>query len=108
MRRSGWRPALLSALLGPGAGQFANRERAKGVAFVLATVAAIGVILVRVLRAVVVGTPLDLVPTDLERIWSVAWEIQRQAARELALPVAVLVALWALSIADAWLVSRRR
>lgn len=104
---SRWRGVLLSALVGPGAGQFANGERAKGAAFVLATLAALGIVLLRLVQAVVESIPPDLDPQDIGRIWALAWEIQRDRLGELALPIAAVLALWGASITDAWLVARR-
>jgi hypothetical protein len=102
-----WRSVLLSALVGPGAGQFANGEPTKGAAFVLATLAALGVVVLRLVQAVVESLPAELDPQDLGRIWALAWEIQRDHLGEVALPIAAILALWGASIVDAWLIARR-
>ena len=103
-----WRAVLLSAVVGPGAGQFANRERRKGAAFLLGTLAAFAVLLFRLARAVFESIPPDLDPMDIGRTWALSWEIQRRYADQLTVPLILILVLWAASTVDAYVVASRR
>ncbi len=103
-----WRAVLLSVLVGPGAGQFANHERLKGAGFVLGTLGAFAVLLVRLVRAVLESIPTDLDPLDLGRTWALSWEIQRRYADQLTVPLILILVLWAASTVDAYVVASRR
>lgn len=109
-----WRPALLSALVFPGFGQFALRRYGPALAFGGTTLALLAV----VTRRVVVETRARL-PTDPDELLShllaePAWplrlaaEIQRDNATLFLWLTVGLVAVWALSVWDAWREANRR
>ena len=102
------RPALLSALVFPGAGQFTRRRYGPALAFGGTTLALLAV----VVRRVVVETQARL-PTDPDELlarlldepgWPLrlAAEIQRDNASLFLWLTVALVAVWGFSIWDAW------
>lgn len=109
MRRRDLKPALLSALVFPGAGQFANRQPWRALAYLASTSALLVALCWRIWIEAVARLPQDpealldpALPTRL------ALEVQQASARFLAWTTAALVILWALSIADAWRSTRPR
>jgi diadenosine tetraphosphate (Ap4A) HIT family hydrolase len=99
---SPWAPALLSALLFPGAGQFRNGRWGKGVAFTVATAALLARIAWRVWAEALDALLAAQAPLDLFEMWALAEEIRRRNAAEFSVLTLVLVGLWAISILDAW------
>jgi hypothetical protein len=102
------RPALLSALVFPGAGQFSRGRYGSALAFGGTTLALLAV----AVRRVVVETRARL-PTDPDELLShlldepgwplrLAAEIQRDNASLFLWLTVALVVVWALSIWDAW------
>ena len=103
-----WKPVLLSALVLPGLGQLVRRRRGAGLAFLGSTLALLAVLL----RRVWVETQARL-PTDPDELLSLvldepgwplrlAEEIQRASASFFLWVTIALVAVWALSVWDAW------
>ena len=101
-RPTRWGPALLSALLFPGAGQFRNGRWGKGVAFTVATAALLARIAWRVWAEALDALLAAQAPLDLFEMWALAEEIRRRNAAEFSVLTLVLVGLWAISILDAW------
>jgi diadenosine tetraphosphate (Ap4A) HIT family hydrolase/TM2 domain-containing membrane protein YozV len=101
-RSSPWGPALLSALLFPGAGQFRNGRWAKGVAFTAATAFLLARIAWRVWADALDALLGAQAPLDLFGMWALAEEIRRRNAAEFSVLTLFLLGLWAISIFDAW------
>lgn len=105
---SPWRPVLLSGLVLPGLGQFANGCPVRGLAFVAATGLALIVLVRRVARETLVRLPED--PTAIDPLFPfrLAREIREDNASFFLWLTVALVVIWAGSILDAWLTSRAR
>jgi diadenosine tetraphosphate (Ap4A) HIT family hydrolase len=103
-RRSGvaWRPILLSALVGPGAGQISSRHYAKGFAFLAATFGLIALLLVRVVHEATARMPEDASTLDPFFAFDLAAQIQHANAGFFGAITVGLTLLWLLSIFDAW------
>jgi diadenosine tetraphosphate (Ap4A) HIT family hydrolase len=101
-RPTRWGPALLSALLFPGAGQFRNGRWWKGGAFAAATALVLARIAWRVWSDALDALLAAPVPPDLFGMWALAEEIQKRNAVEFSLLTLLLLGLWAVSILDAW------
>ncbi len=106
--QGGLRPALLSALVFPGLGQLANRSYAKAVALGGASVALLVVLLRRVAAEATARIPADPDQAASLLLQDPAWplrlaaEIQRANAAFFTWIGLAIVAVWALSVWDAW------
>jgi hypothetical protein len=106
--RSRWKPVLLSGLVFPGLGQLATGHPWRALAFGGSSVA----LLVAVVRRVILETE-RLLPQDEAALvdpmlpFRLAFEVQRANASFFLWATLGILALWAGSIADAWL-SRER
>jgi hypothetical protein len=99
---------LLSGLVLPGLGQFANGAPLKGLAFAGGTVAALAVLVRRVARETLLRLPTDPLDIDLGLPLRLAREIHRDNASFFLWMTVVVVALWVGSMLDAWRDARRR
>jgi hypothetical protein len=103
-RRKRLRPVLLSGLVFPGLGQLVSGRPWRALAFGGTSL----VLVVLLVQRVVVETQ-RLMPTDPEALldltlpFRLAVEIQRQNASFFLWVTLAVVALWALSMLDAWL-----
>jgi hypothetical protein len=110
--RRRWTPTLLSALVFPGLGQMASGRYLAGLAFGLTSLALLGVVLQRVWVDVQARIPAD--PDELLRlladqpVWPLrlAAEIQHDDASFFVWATVALLAIWALSVWDAWRAGR--
>lgn len=109
----GLRPALLSALVFPGLGQMANRSYGRALVLGGASVALLVVLLRRVVVEATARIPADPDQAASLLLQDPAWplrlaaEIQRANATFFAWISLAIVAVWALSVWDAWRGARR-
>jgi len=96
----------LSGLVFPGAGQIHLGARARGGAFALATLAALGVLLARLFDVVLARVPETPVLDPVEA-WRLSWSIMEEARGELTSLTLLILGIWAVSVLDAWLGSGR-
>ena len=102
-RRPGpWRPVLLSGLVFPGLGQMVSGRPWRGLAFALATVVVLAVVLHRVARETLARLPQDPAAVDPLLPFRLAHEIRVENAPFFLWLTLALVALWAGSVVDAW------
>jgi diadenosine tetraphosphate (Ap4A) HIT family hydrolase len=97
-----WRPILLSAVVGPGAGQISTRHYAKGFAFLAATLGLIAILLLRVMHEASARMPEDPSNLDPFFVFDLAAQIQHANAGFFGAITVGLTLLWVLSIVDAW------
>jgi hypothetical protein len=105
--RSPWPAVLLSGLVWPGAGQLKNRRLLKGLAFSVLTLALLARFVARVAEDAMARMLEAPAPLGLVELWDLALEVQRRNAAELSGLTLALVALWVLSVFDAWRDARR-
>jgi hypothetical protein len=98
---------LLSGLVLPGLGQLANGAYVKGLAFAGGTLAALGVLVHRIVREALARLPTDLLEIDPGLPFRLAREIQSDNASFFFWVTLVVVGLWAGSMLDAWRDARR-
>jgi diadenosine tetraphosphate (Ap4A) HIT family hydrolase len=105
--RSPWTPVLLSGLLWPGLGQMRNGDALKGLALATAGLVAMGAFVVRISRDAAAALLEAPPPEGFRDILTLAQEVRTRHASELSLLTFVLVAVWVVSVADAWWGARR-
>jgi diadenosine tetraphosphate (Ap4A) HIT family hydrolase len=96
------RAALLSGLVWPGLGQIVNGQIAKGLAFGLLVLGVAGFLLKRLLSVVQAAVPPDTTSFDIFQALDIANEIQRKNAGSFNGAVMLLLAIWIVSVVDAW------
>jgi hypothetical protein len=102
------RPALLSGLVFPGVGQLANRHYGRALALGGASLALVAVLLRRVVAEASARIPADPDQAAAALLDDPAWplhlasEIQRANAAFFLWITVAIVAVWALSVWDAW------
>jgi len=101
------RPVLLSALVGPGAGQLAQRRYGPALVLIATTLVLLGVLVARVARETLLRMPTDPdALLDPVLPFALAGEIQRANAGFFTWMTAALVVLWIAGILDAWRAQR--
>jgi len=105
--RSPWTPVLLSGLLWPGLGQMRNGDRLKGIALASAGLLAMGLFVTRITRDAAAALLEAPPPEGLLDILALAQEIRTRHASEISVLTFVLVAVWIVSVVDAWWGARR-
>lgn len=104
----GLRPALLSGLVFPGAGQLANRCYGRALALGATSLALVAVLLRRVVTEALARIPSDPDQAATALADDPAWplrlaaEIQRANAGFFLWITLAIVAVWALAVWDAW------
>ena len=106
--RSPWASVLLSGLVWPGAGQFRNGERLKGMILGFATLALLVRFAWGVTRDVAAVVLEAQAPMGFLEMWDLAQQIERRNAVELGGLTILLMLLWGLSVVDAWRGATRR
>ncbi len=101
-------PVLLSGLVWPGLGQLASGHLRKGLLIVAGTLAAFGLLVVRVADEALRRMPTDPADFDLVRLFEMAGAIRQDNAAFFTGITAVLVGLWAFAVVDAWRDRQRR
>lgn len=106
-RRNRLRPVLLSGLVFPGLGQLVSGRPARALAFGGTSVALLAVLVRRVIDETARRMPEDAESLlDPALPFRLALEIQRQNASFFLWVTLAVVAVWALSVLDAWLTGR--
>jgi hypothetical protein len=101
------RAALLSGLVLPGLGQLANGHPWRALAFSSGTVAALAVLLRRVVHETLARMPRDPLDFDAGLPFRLVVEIHRANARFFFWITVVVLALWIGSVVDAWYGAKR-
>ncbi len=99
---------ILSGLVCPGAGQIYNRQTLKGLGLIAATVASIGVLIVKVTQETLHLLTTDPSLADPALAFALAHRIQAENVGFLLLVLGGLLAIWAIGIWDAWRVASSR
>jgi diadenosine tetraphosphate (Ap4A) HIT family hydrolase len=96
------RAALLSGLVWPGLGQIVNGQIAKGMAFGLLVLAVAAFLVKRLVGVVLAAVPPDTTSFDVFQALDIANEVQRKNAGSFNGAVMLLLAIWVVSVVDAY------
>lgn len=98
--------ALLSGLIMPGAGQFYNRQRLKGIVYIVLTLLSIVALVFLVMRGLY--RALEYTMATGGRLWDVLGGELGASRTSIVVWVLILAVSWAASIVDAYLAARKQ